>query len=179
MSEKNNGLHLVPRSQHSDSLHALRTTLPAQNVLFPVGGADLLVFITFSSISDGDFLESINLLQPRIVLDIRRFPRFDTGRLNRRLAFEQFERAHARYVDLLWSDDGGSDESNSFASAELASCKGPVMILLEAKQTAQNLVTTLTKEISCKSRKPWEVIQIPASESQTTSVHWISGSSSI
>lgn len=162
MSDQTNGLRLVPKHRPLDALHPLRKALPAQNVLFPSGGNHLLVFVTFSRLSDCEFLESLQLVCPRIIMDLRRFPRFDVGRLTRRLAFEHFEQTHTRYVDLLCSDDCASGKAEVLISSEFAASTGPIMVLLEAKQTASDLTSIFTKQFSLRSHKPWNVIELPA-----------------
>ena len=95
-------LHVVG-SARIDPLQELASSLPIQASLFPTSGKRILVFVVFSRVSDTQFIDTLQMLKPHVVVDMRRFPRFDTGKLNRQLAFQCFENAHTKYIDLLWS----------------------------------------------------------------------------
>jgi len=165
-AKKPAGLHLViPKERHSIA-DDLRNKLPAQISLFPTSDKRIIVFVTFSKISDSEFVETLNAVRPHVVVDLRRFPRFDTGKLNRAMAFEHFEKTHAKYIDMLWSYDSSTDHTQDLTahpvlSPDLIATNGPVMILLEAKQCQPEIVDTVTRQIATRSNHQWDVIGVP------------------
>lgn len=162
-AKKPGRLHLVLPKERRSFTDDLQKKLPAQISLFPNNSKRIIVFVTFSRISDSEFVETLNAVRPHVVVDIRRFPRFDNGKLNRAAAFEYFEKTHAKYVDMLWSYDSSAEEfiAHPVLSPDLVAINGPVMVLLEAKQCQPEIVDTVTRQITTRSNHQWDVIGVP------------------
>src|SRR5687767_7200239 len=73
---------------------------PPQQTLFAESLPHLILFVYFEIVSESDFLATILNAKPRYVLDLRIAPRFDLGKLNRRLVFSVFQQVGAQYYDV-------------------------------------------------------------------------------
>lgn len=63
----------------------------------------VLVLVDITDASEQEFREILERVRPNVVIELRTVPRFDFGRLNRRLAFRMFEEMGARYHDLIYT----------------------------------------------------------------------------
>lgn len=63
----------------------------------------VLYMADVTNVSEHAFLTMFKCIQPEIVIDLRVVPRFDFGRLNRRIVFSLLEEEAIQYVDLLHS----------------------------------------------------------------------------
>ena len=71
----------------------------AQSSLFLQPKAGVVVFAQLSDMEDFEFIDLMNAAEPGFVVDLRLAPVFGMGVLNRRAAFELFEKVRATYVD--------------------------------------------------------------------------------
>ena len=81
----------------------------SQRMLFPLPRQGLLIFILFPDVTEEEFRETLEHARPSFVLELRSSPRFDIGRLNRRLAFQVFASQNTTYLDLTSSLMGKID----------------------------------------------------------------------
>ncbi len=58
-----------------------------QGTLFPEIRNGMLIFVSFPGVTDEDFKMVIEHAMPGIILELRPVPRFDIGKMNRRLVF--------------------------------------------------------------------------------------------
>src|SRR5690242_18496325 len=90
------------REQHRhEVLHEQST---AQGTLFPEGRKGMLIFVSFPGVTDRDFKTVIEHATPGIILELRPVPRFDIGKINRRIVFQWFQSHGTRYMELTPAD---------------------------------------------------------------------------
>jgi hypothetical protein len=143
----------------------------SQSLLFPLPIRDLLIFVVFPLVNEEDLTKPLEIARPCTVLELRRSPRFDIGRLNRRLAFEWFEAIHSKYYDLPPMLSSGDKSSRHpvelvahFLKESGTNVSGPVMILLSqthAEERDGDLVKEITRLFSSASHHPWKTITFP------------------
>lgn len=63
----------------------------------------VLVLVDLTNASEAEFLRVLEQARPDAVIELRKVPRFDFGRLNRKLVFRMFDEMKARYHDLIYS----------------------------------------------------------------------------
>jgi hypothetical protein len=63
----------------------------------------VLVLVDLTNASEAEFLRILEQARPDAVIELRKVPRFDFGRLNRKLVFRMFDEMKARYHDLIYS----------------------------------------------------------------------------
>jgi hypothetical protein len=141
----------------------------AQATLFPLPDTSLLAFVSID-VLETSFERLLSDLHPRCVVDLRPLPRFDFGQMNRRRAFETFNRLGATYFDLggqlgletsrssLWS----SEELRSAIAEALESRKlqrlpaGPVMVIVDDRSVAEYIASWLPGALP-RPRNGWRV----------------------
>jgi len=149
-------------------------TEPAsQGVLFPMPKRHLIIFLVFPYVTEEDFTRTLELAKPSAVLELRRFPRFDMGQLNRRQAFRWFEATHSKYYDLspmVSPDDQYASDPvqlvGSFLRRSGTQIAGPVMILMsqnypELNSGDNSVFDEITRLFTSVSNHPWETLEIP------------------
>jgi hypothetical protein len=62
----------------------------------------VLVLVDLTDASEGEFIELLERVRPDAVIELRKVPRFDFGRLNRKIVFRMFDEMKARYHDLIY-----------------------------------------------------------------------------
>lgn len=143
----------------------------SQSLLFPVPSQDLLIFVVFPLANEEDFTRPLEFARPAAILELRRSPRFDVGRMNRQLAFQWFESLHSRYYDLppmVGSSGGGVSDPVQMVARFLGESgtqvNGPVMILLSHAHAAEpetDVMGEITRLFSAKSDHSWKTITFP------------------
>lgn len=143
----------------------------SQSLLFPIPSPDLLIFVVFPLANEEDFTRPLEFARPSAILELRRSPRFDVGRLNRQLAFQWFEATHSKYYDLspmLSSGDSSSADPVELVGMFLRSTgnqvHGPVMILLSetrAERPDDDVVNEITRLFASASDHSWKTITFP------------------
>jgi hypothetical protein len=63
----------------------------------------VLVLVDITDVSEREFLEVLERVRPDVVIELRTVPRFDFGRLNRKIVFRMFDEIKARYYDLIYT----------------------------------------------------------------------------
>jgi hypothetical protein len=63
----------------------------------------VLVLVDLTNASEVEFLQILEEVRPDAVIELRKVPRFDFGRLNRKIVFRMFDAMKARYHDLIYS----------------------------------------------------------------------------
>jgi hypothetical protein len=137
-------------------------SLPDQAELFASFAPNMLVFVTFPRATDKEFLASLDWSKPGIIIDFRRYPRFDIGSLTRQKVFEEFNERQISYVDFAWSFSSGHGEACPMLGPVLQRIKGRVMIILEERPHTAAIVESITDQIFKHSGSQWQVIRIPS-----------------
>jgi hypothetical protein len=136
--------------------------------LFPLPKKDLLLFLLIPGVTEEEFTAALDYAKPVIILELRRSPRFDIGRLNRQAAFEWFERSHSKYYDLA-SQYAATDDDSHWDSLALVEAflkragsrvEGPVMLLVNDRGT-ENLATLIAQRFATASKSAWNTFEIP------------------
>jgi hypothetical protein len=138
--------------------------LPSQAELFAAYAPNVLIFVTFPTATDEEFLRALNISKPGLVIDVRRFPRFDIGSLTRQKAFEEFSKRQISYIDYAWhpSESVGADFACPYLGPELHRLKGRLMILLEERPQTSELLKAIAGQILSLTRSNWDIVQIPS-----------------
>ena len=89
-----------------------------QASLFGERKPGVVVFVEVARISDSEFVGLLNDIEPAVIFDLRAVPRFDLGRLNRKVAFSLFEKLGARYVDASIPLMTGTKRDSALASLQ-------------------------------------------------------------
>jgi len=63
----------------------------------------VLVLADITDASEQGFLDLLDRLHPDVVIELRTVPRFDFGRLSRKVVFRKFDEMNARYDDLIYT----------------------------------------------------------------------------
>jgi hypothetical protein len=100
----------------------------------------LIVLANVTNVPEQDFLRLLTLVSPDTIVDLRVIPRFDFGRLNRKLAFRLFADIPAQYHDLP-CDLGISDRHH--ASLNPVFLADPINALLRRHPHPQRVVLLL------------------------------------
>ncbi len=144
-----------------------------QNNLFPQMKEGLFIFVYFPEVTEREFLDTLKYAQPSLVLELRRTPRFDIGRLNRQQAFKQFEHQKCSYIDLTSTLTGQNDpnkilsEVSSFLQRAKPSVMRPIMFLLNRGEGDEVIAERILQDIGkYYSGKP-EVYEIPHKQIRT------------
>jgi hypothetical protein len=104
-----NLIHLVP------ALHRVKIERQdfiakvTQGELFPVRRPKMVIFVHFPEVTEQEFREMVDFAEPSHVIELRTSPRFDIGGLDRRSAFQTFERKRITYCDLTSSSNDEND----------------------------------------------------------------------
>ena len=138
-----------------------------QTSLFPKPKPGVVLFVLFPEIAEREFIEVIESSKPSYVFDLRLAPRFDIGRLNRQLAFDLFESAQARYVDLTIQMMAGS--TKEVVQAKIRELLGstsfnlsrPVVFLLGHSASSVATDSEILAALSDAGKEASEVVQIP------------------
>lgn len=144
----------------------------SQGLLFPTPKRALIIFLVFPYVTEEDFTRTLELAKPAAILELRRFPRFDMGQLNRRQAFRWFEAIHSKYYDLSpkSSEDLHASDPVHLVGAFLRrtgnQIAGPVMILMSQKRPNLNsddnsVFDEITRLFTTASNHPWDTLEIP------------------
>ena len=135
----------------------------------------LLVFLDMSMASDAAFTAMVRELRPRWLLDLRPAPRFDYGRLNRRLAFRLFADNGVSYRDIAGSlriqdrhdarlhAGSLSRELSELLARSSQALTGPIMFLVDAPSVLHTAKEVLPKTLEPRPKVGWS--------SRTITVH--------
>lgn len=143
-----------------------------QTGLFPSVKPGLFVFVFFPDITEQEFRDTVAYSQPALVMELRKAPRFDIGRLNRREAFQIFAHHHSTYVDLTSASMGkvdGDDIISSvteFLRVKRPAFDRPIMFLLDHADSAHALTNKILEAVKPSAS---EVCEVPRFSDQAES----------
>jgi len=163
-NEEKRPLVLVTKSDPNIPFREQNFPEPVQVALFPRITKTLAVFVAFPGISETEFAAALESSRPTFVFELRVCPRFDIGRLNRREAFQWFQKINAQYMDVSSAAASSNHLDlilalrNIFTHLELT---GPLMFLTDNPSDA--ISDEITGALAHLSAKTWEVCQVPAS----------------
>lgn len=143
----------------------------AQATLFPAPRPGIVLFVYMSDATETEFRDALSLARPRLVVELRRTPWLDIGRMDRRQVFECFDRVHAQYIDLAWQECSPSPESvrdriDTLLRDRPADGEGPLMFLFGSRSTVEDLPGHIVAVLSAARRKTPEVHEVPSFVSQ-------------
>lgn len=139
-----------------------------QRTLFPLPRQGLLIFIHFPDVTEEEFRETLRNATPSFVLELRSSPRFDIGELNRRLAFQAFERYNIQYSDLTSSLMGKLDVGavlfslKKFLETTKLTFDRPLVFLMNRREYDQGFIKRILDTVSGFSSAPSEVYEVPS-----------------
>jgi TIR domain-containing protein len=172
---KANFLRLVDTQSPATPISKETFARPAwQSTLFANENPSLLLFINFERVAESDFVNILTGAHPKILFDLRRVPRFDSGSLNRRRAFAIFSDAGIRYIDLSGQLRTGEGSASNLAAPHVArliteswgqnSIHGPVGFIVDAQQFEESYITQLIEALPSIFDHPWDVLRLPISD---------------
>lgn len=140
-----------------------------QQSLFLSEKARAIVFVCFPDVTEGEFVNAVEHVKPAAVVDLRKAPRFDIGKMSRHLAFEIFRRQGSLYIDLN-SGAGSSDDQLLFSIRNTIFAhrqKGkPIMFLVSATQSSSPPLLDFIVECFKGTDEAWEILQVPHRQRQ-------------
>jgi hypothetical protein len=120
-------------------------------------------------ISGNRFAELLGDIRPRWLIDLRPLPRFDIDHMNRRRAFDLFERYGVDYRDVAGLLGIASRTDASLSSGRIAdevikiliesgvkSSPGPIIFLVDDDELAQASTTVFPKRLRPRPKGGWE-----------------------
>ena len=145
-----------------------------QSTFFANENPWLVLFINFDSITESDFQASIEGARPRYLIDLRRVPRFDLGKLNRRQAFALFAGSKVQYLDL----SGRIERSDKLDAGRLLKLAldythevfltGPIAFLVDAAQFDEASVGAIIEALPSAKPATWDVLRLPVAQGETS-----------
>jgi hypothetical protein len=138
-----------------------------QSGLFPRLKSGLFIFVFFPDVTEQEFRTTFEYSEPSLVMELRKSPRFDIGRLNRREAFQVFANHHSTYVDLTSSSMGKFDGEDlvstvkQFLTIKKPAFDRPIMFLLDRSASAHPLTNQILQALRDITPEP-EVCEVPS-----------------
>lgn len=143
-----------------------------QNTLFASANPSLIVIVDCEHVTEHELTTTLAGSKPKYVLDIRRVPRFDIGRLTRRAAFVAFQAAGAQYIDLtsIHRQNKSSSAPDSIGRAindalSFSSKDGAIAVLVENNQFSEDYITAVLDALPSENDEPWDVFRVPLAAS--------------
>jgi hypothetical protein len=168
---KPNFLRLVDTTSIPDPIeHGTFVRPEWQTTLFVNENPSLLLFINFEEVSESDFRTTLSGARPKFLFDLRRVPRFDLGRLNRKQAFSLFSKAGTRYLDLsrrLHVEAATANIDPGFAAHLVVDASnqafdgGPAAFLVDAQQFDETNISRLVEALPTNKGTAWDVLRVP------------------
>jgi TIR domain len=143
-----------------------------QSTFFATANPCLLLFVNFQKISENDFVTALEGARPKILIDLRRVPRFDLGSLNRRRVFSIFASVGIQYIDLSGRLKSTGQFPEQLAPSKIADLvlellgggiEGPLAFVVEAQQFDEPYITELIEVFPSKQDHPWDILRLPFS----------------
>jgi len=150
-------LSLVKGGRQQDN--SMPSCSPAQAALFTGPRSASAVFVSFSRLTEADFINALEYARPTLIFELRSCPRFDVGRLNRRAAFQRFEATHSRYFDLCADSPDVMFRLRELLQRFGRQITGPIMFLVDNSTT--DLESDVAQALSETSSKAWDVCEVP------------------
>lgn len=132
---------------------------PVQAALFMGPKTTSAVFVSFTHLKESDFVNALDFARPRFIFELRSFPRFDVGQLNRRSAFQHFEATNSRYFDLAVSGPDLMERLRENLRQVGAALIGPVMFFVDG--STQGLEFEVAEVLQEVSAQTWDVSEVP------------------
>jgi hypothetical protein len=138
-----------------------------QYLLFPTHRQGVLIFMHFPDVTEEEFRDTLQYANPSFVLELRFSPRFDIGRLNRRLAFQTFQKHNTTYSDLTSSLMGEVDleevlfRLKNFLETVKPSFDRPIVFLTNRNEFDKNFMKNILETVSSFSSAPSNVYEVP------------------
>jgi hypothetical protein len=141
--------------------------------LFPMAKPHLLIFANATHLSEENVTSLILQAQPTLVLDLRPFPRFDFGRLNRKAIFDLFQKSAVVYLDVtgLVGITSRLDANfnpclmvssiNDILNAKSLSVVGPILFLFDDSDLLSSSIKVFPDTLMPKQCKKWDVCVYP------------------
>ena len=143
----------------------------SQGLLFPMPKRDLLIFLVMPRVTEEEFTKTLEAAKPTVILELRRAPRFDIGRMNRQEAFKWFEASQSRYYDLSSNEprEGAFDPVilvQSFLQGPGGRVDGPVLLLISESPARvpsedEKLISRIARLFASASEHQWETVEVP------------------
>lgn len=145
--------HSAPSSSKLDDREAWQPTL------FPEFNPYLAVALDLDGLSKDNFVEIIERVHPRAIIDLRIIPRFDYSGFNRRIAFDFFARVGSSYFDFT-GDVGVKDDRDAKLNPAFVTdyvqtrvCKsrsacGPLVFLIGSQEIGEEYLPLLAHHLS-------------------------------
>jgi hypothetical protein len=141
------------------------TALGLQGALFPFPDSRSLVFTRFSDVSQSQFISLLSSLRPAFIVDLRKVPRFDVGRMNRQIAFEHFTKNDCVYVDLSIIDESSHRKLKSIRR-RMETHPRPILFLTDG--LSDRRLDAGVINVFYDADKKWNVYEFPPAASPTT-----------
>jgi hypothetical protein len=162
-------LQLIKRPRRVEVEEGELTDPISQGMLFPVPKRDLLIFLVVPRLTEEEFTKTLDLSKPTVILELRRSPRFDIGRMNRQEAFKRFAAFDSQYYDLSSDQVKRVDPvalTQSFLERSTKPLAGPVLLLLnespsEHEPSQESVTWRIARLFASKSKHSWETLEIP------------------
>jgi hypothetical protein len=142
-------------------------TTSIQSTLFPSPRPGLLIFVFFPDVTEDEFKKTLQFAKPGTVVELRSTPRFDIGKLNRKIVFDCFDKEHATYLDLTSKVAHATDSADlvhqvkeTFKNEQFRFEK-PILFLLSRFNSPPGLSDQVINAVAELKRSKPEVIAIP------------------
>ncbi len=145
--------------------HDLSGREPIQVALFASPRPTSAVFLSFSQLSEGDFIAALDFARPTLIFELRSCPRFDFGHLNRSRAFQHFEATNSKYFDLCADGPGVLSRLRALLQRFGQKLTGPVMFLID--NSARGLESEIARALRDVSEESWELCELPKERCRT------------
>lgn len=143
------------------------TAAPDQLSLPFVEDAFMIMLANVTNAPEQGFMRLLQRVYPNVVVDLRIVPRFDFGRLTRKIVFRHFEEISARYHDLTYTlgakDHRDAILNPAFVAGPLGEilAKAPqprrVLLLLDDDRALLNSLRVLPERLTSQPRGGWQI----------------------
>jgi len=169
MSEQGNPgrLHLVPRWHRAKIERKDFIAEGAQGELFPTRRPRMVIFIHFPDVTEQEFREIVEFAEPSYVIELRASPRFDIGGLDRKSAFQAFEKKRITYLDMTSTSMGTVDSDallnnfSQFLRASRPAFEKPIVFLTSQPEEAKGVPQRVLEACLQFGLKPDSVYEVP------------------
>jgi hypothetical protein len=140
-----------------------------QPTLFPEFNPRLAVAVDLDALSKEDFVQIIERVHPRAIIDLRIIPRFDYAGFNRKIAFDFFAQVGSSYFDFT-GDVGVKDDRDAKLNPAFVTdyvqtkvCKsqpacGPLVFLIGGREASEEYLPLLAQHLSSTTAK-WQWVR--------------------
>ena len=124
----------------------------------------------FPTVTEREFLQTLEYAEPSYVLEFRSAPRFDIGKLTRQLAFQAFSDHGSTYIDLASSLMGRHDTAALLGDLwrffENMHCgfERPIMFLINPRELSEEFTAKIVETVSSFNAGPAVIYEVPRFE---------------